>query len=562
MKHCPECNKNYADPTLSFCLNDGAPLIFGSAVDEPATAVLSGDPLAEAATRALSPETADARPEITSPARHENAGKPYERSLIAVGIVLLLAFGAVAGYRYFVVVVPEQVRSIAVMPFVNEGQNPDLEFLSDGMTETLMNSLSQLPGLNVKARGSAFRYKSKETDAQTIGKELDVQAILNGRLVKRGDDLTLFLEMVDTGTGNRTWGEQYTEPISNLIALQNRIARDVSQKLSVKLSGADQKRLGKNYTENAEAYQLFLQGRYFLNKRTSESFRVAIPFFERALANDPNYALAYTGLADSYTLLAIYPGGAPPTEALPKAKEAALKSLSLDSELAEAHASLGQALDAGYDFAGSESAFKRAIELNPNYASAHQWYAELLTELGRTDEALASIERARNLDPMSLIINRIKGRDLIFSGKVDEGIEQLKWTATLDPGFPSAHRDLFDAYQIKGNYAEAVEEFAKATELSGDKSTAALARESFAQGGWKGFLQALTDKSPRPSVLNHVRTSLFYVALGNKNAAINELNAGWEERTTQLRELKADPRFDPLRDDPRFRELYRKVGLP
>ena len=561
MKHCPECNKNYADLTLSFCLNDGTPLIYGEAVAEPATAILhdTGTP-GEAPTRAQIHTTTGADDDDV---HRESAGSNGVGRLLIIAVLFALSvIAGFAGYWYFKSTGAGPINSIAVMPFVNDGQNPELEYLSDGMTETLMNSLSQLPGLSVKARSSVFRYKGKDTDAQTIGKDLGVQALLNGRVVKRGDALTLFLELVDTNTGDRVWGEQYTEPIANLIDLQNDIARDVSQKLSLKLSGADQKKLGKNSTENAEAYQLFLQGRYFLNKRTPEAFRQAIPFFEQALAIDPNYALAHTGLADSYALLAIYQGGSPPKETLPKAREAAQKALSLDSELAEAHASLGQILDASFDFIGAEKSFQRAIELNPNYASAHQWYAELLAEVGRYDEALAKIQRALDLDPVSLIINRIKGRILIFAGKVDEGIEQAKWTATLDPNFPAVHRDLAMAHEIKGNYAESVEEFAKAMELTGDKSNAVRARESYSRGGWNGFLRAVTDESHRSPLLTPVNMSLLHIALGNKDAAIKELNRAYDERTTNLRELKADPRFDTIRDDPRFQELYRKIGIP
>lgn len=565
MKHCPECNKNYADPTLSFCLQDGAPLIFGPAIEEPETALLSetsgrrddltealGNPTEQAnVSRGLAKETLPGL-------GHRN--RNLTMGAIAIAIVFVCAF---VGYRYLAAAGSQQISSIAVMPFVNDSQNPELEYLTDGMTETLMNSLSQLNGLNVKARSSVFRYKGKEADVQTIGKELGVQAILNGRVVKRGENLTLFLELVDASTGNRTWGEQYTEPVTNLISLQNHIAKDVSQKLSIKMSGTDQKKLGKNYTANAEAYQLYLQGRFFLNKRTPEAFRNAIPLFEQAIAMDPNYALAITGLSDSYALLANYPGGLPPKEAMPKAKDAALKALELDNELAEAHESLAHVLDQHeFNWAAAEGEYKRAIALNPNLASAHQWYSELLTALGRHDEALAETQRAIDLDPLSLIINLVKGRNLLLAGRVDDAIDQLKRAIALDPSFPAVHAVLADAYQIKGSYAESVEEFARQAELAGERDTAELARQAFAKGGWNGYLKAMTDPSHRSQFLEPFTRSIFYGALGDRDAMIRELQTAYEDRNGSMSFIKVDPRFSSVREDPRFKELYAKVGLP
>jgi TolB-like protein/Flp pilus assembly protein TadD len=563
MKQCPKCSRTYTDETLNFCLDDGEWLVGHG---EPATAILhSTDAQGDLPTRAQTTTDAETEQKASlGEATPRRGGDKLDRQLfMVVGLLAIVALGGFAGYRYFNSAGSGQISSMAVMPFVNDDQNPDLEYLSDGMTETLMNSLSQLPGLSVKARSSVFRYKGKETDAQTIGKELGVQAILNGRVVKRFDNLTLFLELVDTNSGNRLWGGQYTEPTANLIALQNHVARDVSEKLRVKLSGADQKKLAKNYTENAEAYQLYLQGRYFLNKRTPEAFRQAIPFFERALATDPNYALAFTGLSDSYALLGIYGGGLPPNEAMPKAKESALKALALDAELAEAHESLAHVLsDYDFDFAGAEREYKRAIELNPNIASAHQWYGEMLTELGRFEEGMAEIQRALDLDPLSLIVNRVKGRNLVFAGKLDQGIDQLKRTISLDGGLPGPHGDLAIAYQIKGDHAESVEELARQMDLLGDKINAALARESFSKGGWRGFLLAMTDKSHRSPAINSFDLGNFYIALGEKDAAINALGKAYDESTSDLRSLTVDPRFEPIRNDPRFQELYRKVGLP
>ncbi len=307
------------------------------------------------------------------------ASNPTKKYLAAGLLTLILAVGGFFGYKYFSPT-NKQIESIAVMPFVNESGNVDVEYLSDGMTETLISSLSQIPKLNVKARSSVFRYKGKETDAPTIGKELNVQAILNGRVVLRGDDLVLYLELVDTQTGNRIWGDQYNKKLTNLVSLQNEIARDVSLKLKTKLSGADEQRLAKNYTANAEAYRLYLLGRFHWSKRTESDFRKAIEYFQQAIIADPNYALAYALLADTYMMLsASQYGGEPPLEAIPKARETALKALSLDDQLAEAHTALGFILAQSYDHPGAEREYKKALELDPNDATAHQRYGYLLT---------------------------------------------------------------------------------------------------------------------------------------------------------------------------------------
>jgi len=477
-------------------------------------------------------------------------GKP-NKSFLAIGLAVLLIASIGFGY-WFYSLSTKQIESIAVMPFVNESGNADVEYLSDGMTESLISSLSQLPKLNVKARSSVFRYKGKETDAQTIGRELNVQAILNGRVVQRGDELVLYLELVDATTGNRIWGDQYNKKLVNLVSLQTEIARDVSEKLRVRLSGADEQRLAKNYTENTEAYQLYLRGRFYWNKNTPENSQKAIELFTQAIAIDPNYALAYAGIADAYPLLSF------PT----KAKEAALKALSLDNNLAEAHSAFGRILlDYDYDFAAAEREFKTAIELNPNYPTVHHRYGILLSFLGRHEEAFAEYRRALELDPLSLIINGAYGNRLIFARRYDEAIAQLKKTLELDANFLAAHLSLDLVYQLKGNYAESIEERAKVSELLGNPQEAGQIRESFAKGGWEGFLRYSTGDR-RPAKQPAYATATFHAALGEKDKAFAELNKSYENREPLMIVLKVDPRLDPLRSDPRFQELLRKVGFP
>ena len=348
-----------------------------------------------------------------------------------------------------------------MLPFVNASGNSDIEYLSDGLTESLITSLSQLPRLSVKARSTVFHYKGKDVTPQQVGSELSVQAVLNGRVVQRGDQLTLSLELVDARTGNQIWGEQYNRKTADLVSLQSEIARDVSSKLQLKLSGADEQKLTKNYPVNAEAYQLYLRGRFYWNKRTPTDFKKSIEYFQQAIAVDPNYALAYAGLADGYALLSAF-GVIPPHEGTPKAREFALKALSLDNSLGEPHATLALKLqDYDFDFAGAEREFKLSIALNPNYATAHQWYGELLGRLGRFEEAFAEFRRALEIDPLSLPVNWHYGRSLYVARKYDESLAQLKKTLELDANFPGVHGTLAQVYQAKGNYAESVEEYAK-----------------------------------------------------------------------------------------------------
>ncbi len=492
--------------------------------------------------------------------------KQHKRGFLAVLSILLLATIGL-GYWFYSnrSANTKQIESIAVMPFVNESGNADTEYLSDGMTETLISSLSQLPNLNVKARSSVFRYKGKEANTQTIGKELNVQAILNGRVVQRGQDLTLYVELVDVATENILWKENYNKPMSNLISLQTEIARDVSQKLKTKLSGADEQKLAKNYTENTEAYQLYLKGRFYWNKRSPDGLRKAVEYFKQAITLDPNYALAYTGLADSYSLLPVFDSKATRRETMPLAKEAALKALSLNDNLAEAHVSLAPVLsDYDGDWTGAEQHFKRALELNPNYPTAHQWYGEMLVREGRFDEGLAETRRALELDPFSLITNLVLGINLNAARRNDEAIIQIQKTLELDPNFADANEFLFEAYANKGMYAEAVAAYSKQKTLDGElPSEIEATRDAFAKSGWNGFLRHVINylESP-PNQGDGVDLASFYARLGNKDKALAWLEKAYEARSEGLTFLKVDARFDNLRDDPRFKDLLKRMNLP
>ena len=567
MKRCPTCNRIEMDAALGFCRVDGSPLVtdslhrrdeagtakFGTSSTEIETSLLPHSTNADF-SRATGPTTVLATP----PTENRSAHSKRRHILIPIMIGVVIATAVIVSY-FFTRKTNAAIQSIAVMPFVNAGSNPDVEYLSDGMTETLINTLSQLPDLSVKARSSVFRYKGKEVDPQTVGNELNVQAIVNGRVVQRGEDLTVYLSLVDTRTGNQLWGDQYTSRQNDLPTLQTTVGRDVATKLKTKLSGTDEQKVARSYTRSGEAYQLYLQGRFFANKRTPQTIQKAIQFYESAIEKDPNYALGYAGLSDAYSLLAYY-GAAPAPQALSKAREAAVRSLSLDDNLAEAHNALGFVLTVSdYEYAAAEREYKRAIELDPNYTTAHHNFGVMLVRTGRAEEGMAELRRALELEPFSIVVNRLYGECLLFLRRYDEGLAQLQKTAEMDPTFPTTHFALSVAYRLMGKHAESVESFAKFQELFDRPKTAALARTSFATGGWQGFLREMTSKRP-DGVLSYTLATMF-VELGEKDKAFAELEKAFDNREYQMRFLKIDPSLDALRDDPRFKDLARRAKL-
>jgi eukaryotic-like serine/threonine-protein kinase len=481
----------------------------------------------------------------------------HHRLSAALVLIILLTTIGLGVWRFSRFSARKQIESIAVLPFVNESGNSDVEYLSDGMTETLINSLAQLPNLAVKARSSVFHYKGKETDAKTIGKELNVQAVLNGRVVQRGQDLTLYLELVDTQTGNRIWGDQYNRKQSELISLQSEIARKVSERLKTELSSADEQKLAKNHTANPEAYQLYLKGLFYLNKRTTADVQKAVEYFQHSVAVDPDYALGYAELANACLMYRGY-RIEQRSEVTLKAKDAVLKALSLDPRLGEAHAALGLILF-GEDLAGAEREYQRAIELNPNYATTYLYYHFVFIARRDWEAALAMQRRGLEIEPFSLIINREYGTTFFWARRYDEAIVQLNKTVELDPSFPSAHYILAITYQMKGDYAKSVEEHSKYQELNGEPQKAALLRESFSKGGWQGFLRTITDERHQID-LSWDDLTAYYAALGDKQRAFALLNKRVDEGLNP-RQASFDPRLDSLRDDPRFDEMLKRSGL-
>jgi serine/threonine protein kinase/tetratricopeptide (TPR) repeat protein len=481
---------------------------------------------------------------------------------IAVLVVLVVVIAATVGGVIYLRArnTNSAIQSIAVMPFVNEGGNSDLEYLTDGMTETLMSSLSQIPNLNVKARSLVFRYKNKDTNPQTIGRDLNVQALLNGRVVQRGADLMLYLELVDATTGNLIWSDQYTRKQADLVSLQSDIARDVSRKLKIRLSGTDEVKLTKNYTENSEAYRLYLQGRYLANKRTPKDTLKAIECFKQAIAIDPNYAVAYWGLGTGYSYLTIY-GDAPAAEMLPRARQFALKALELDNTLAEPHIFLGiVAFLQDHDLATWERESKLALELNPNSTDAHRLNGFRLTFLGKSEEAIAELKRALEIEPLSAAGNVNYAWTLFYAGRIDEGEAQAKRSVELFPDFWLAHSFLATIYKNRQNYAMTVEELARSKELRDEGEAAKLIRDSFGKGGWPMVLTTVTTQPARMK-LSPYNLAVFYVEAGDKDRAFAALNEAVDKCDQFIGFIKVDPDMQPLHGDPRFQPLLKRIGF-
>ncbi|HET9917769.1 MAG TPA: protein kinase [Candidatus Binatia bacterium] len=524
----------------------------------------SANEAAEAQTLMLQQTTAAAPEAVATAAgsaRPTMPDKPKAQRWWLAGLLSLLVLaGGFFGYRYFTANKP--IESIAVMPFVNESGNPEVEYLTDGMTETLINSLSQLPNLSVKARSSVFRYKGREVDAKVIATELNVQAILTGRVVQRGDQVMLNLELIDAQTETTLWGNKYERKSSDLVNLQSEIARDVSSKLKAKLSGAEAAKVERTYTANTEAYQLYLKGKFYWNKRTGEALRQAAEFYNQAVEKDPNYALAYSGLAETYVLFSSY-DVAPANDSMPQAKAAALRALEVDEQLAEAHTALGFYLsNYEWDRDDSEKEYRRAIELKPNYATAHHWLGADLSNVKRFDESLVELKRAEELDPLSRIIGTNLGDTLVYARRYDEAIAQYKRTLVRDPNFAYAHRALGWAYGSKGMYQEAVAETRIAIEL--DRTGQGYLGLWLAKSGKHEEAVKLLDELKKEAARNYVQSytfALIYIGLGDKEEALNHLEKHMTSRAETASTYAVAPELDDLRSEPRFKAMLKQMNL-
>ena len=479
--------------------------------------------------------------------------------VVAAVVVVVLALVAGTGWYLRARNTETAIESIAVLPFENQNGNADTEYMSDGLTDSIINSLTQLPNMKVIARSSVFRYKGKPTDPLHAASELGVRAVLTGRILQRGDNLTISTELTDARDNKQIWGEQYERKVSDLLSIQREIAQQITSNLSLKLSSAERGQATKTYTDNAGAYDLYLKGRFYWNKRTEEGIAKSIEYYNKALELDPNYALAYSGLADSWFTSGWY-RFKPPADAYPRSKAAANKAVEIDPNLAEAHVTLAMVKGVfEWDWAGAENEFKLAIQLNPRYATAHHRYSLFLPILGRLDEAVAEAKKAQELDPLSLIINENVGDILSLARRYDEAEQQLLKTIELDPNFEVAHQTLANVYESKGMYEKSLEQafWNEPNELARQKKIYAQYGQ---QGIWREMLQYLLDRAKSGEVRPFWIAGV-YARLGDKDKCFEWLDKALEERSVVFTYLIADDRFDNIRSDPRYTALLQRIGL-
>jgi serine/threonine-protein kinase len=452
---------------------------------------------------------------------------------------------------------------MAVLPFQNGSGDEGLDYLSDGLSESLIDKLSKLPQLKVIARSSSFKYRDANIDVQEIAKKLGVQAIVMGRVNRHGDNLNLRVEMVDAGENRQLWSEQYNRRAADLLSIQQDIAHTVSEKLRLKLSGAQEQQLEKRETINPQAYELVLKGNLFFNKGEPENLKKAAVYYQQAIAVDPNYALAYAHLSFSYFLL-MNVSTDDPKELLQKAEEAVRKALELDENLPNAHFMLANLHVLAWEWAAAESEFKRAIELNPNLGDAHSQYSQYLSYIERYDEAIAEAKRGRELDPLSVLANINVAAVFYTARRYDEAIETLQKTLELDSNSFIAYLFLGYAYAGKGMHREAINSFQKVIDLGDESSSTQIyLAAAYVQAGEREKAQAILIKLRRgKEYVSAGELAILHAALGDKEAALTSLEKAYVEHDYQLQFLKVDRGFDPLRSDPRFQELIRRMNFP
>lgn len=518
MKSCPKCQNVYPE-NQNFCRIDGTVLFS----DSTPTGILSTGKL-----KAPQSPTSTAKP-----------GKRQSKST--------------------------SIASIAVLPFINQTADATNEYLSDGFSDSIINSLSQIPKLRVMARGTVFRFKGQTIDLQEVGRHLGVRAVLTGRIAQQGDSLIINTELMDVVDGAQIWGERYNRQLTDIFEVQEEIAAEISHKLRLKLTSADKKRLNKRYTENFDAYQLYLKGRYYwLNTRTEAGIKRSIEHFNQAIKVDPAYALAYAGLSDSYVVLGIS-YIVPATDILPQAKAAAIAALAIDDSLAEAHASLSIIkLFIEWDWSGYERESKRALALNPNYATAYYEYAQYLTAMGQFDEAIRAAKRARELDPLALDINTIVGWSYYFARNYDAAIRELRKVVQIDAEYFQAHRRLGIALLQRKEYEEGVAAIQKARLLAGD-SVEELAYLGYAHAvsGQLAEAKRIISELKLESQTRYISPylmALIYVGLDEQDQAFEWLEKAYEARAVNLIWLNVEPIFDSLRLDSRYLSLLQRIG--
>jgi serine/threonine protein kinase/tetratricopeptide (TPR) repeat protein len=503
---------------------------------------------------------------IAWPAPTRSVSFLRQHAVFALAMLLVLVTGVAFGLsRMRSSTGAATIESLAILPLDNVEGSSDIDYLSDGITESLINDLAKLPDLKVMSQNSVFRYKGRQTDAASVGSALHVQAVLTGRVVQRGEKVSVGVELVKARDGSRLWGEQYIRPLTELLALQQEVTRDVSRKLRSRISSADAARLAKSSVTNQEAYRDYLKGRYYVRKATRPEIDTGIAYFRQAIDIDPSYALAYVGLADAYRVLAIA-GETPATEELPKAKAAAEKAVAIDDTLAEGHAILGFVIF-WYDWkwGDAEGECKHAVDLDPNSADAHEAYAHVLSYTGRHAEALAEIRRAADLDPLNVRTGALEGAFLINAGRADEASAKLEKTLELEPNYWFARQYAASAFIERGMFAEAVAEARRAKQLSGvsTRPTAFLGyalarsgRQAEARSELDGLLRLSKERYVSP-----YNIAMIYHGLGQREETLAWLERGYREREPRMVFLESEPKWNSLRGDPRFPDLLRRIGF-
>jgi serine/threonine protein kinase/tetratricopeptide (TPR) repeat protein len=541
---------------------------FDTTVPPPASSATALSTDGDSTVQSTAARSASIAPTVSS-AEYLVSGIGKHKFIIAAGLAILLVLISAAGFwfvknRGSAGGGTEVINSIAVLPFQNKSADADTDYLSDGLAESLIFRLSQLPGLKVSPTSSVMRYKGKDTDVVKIASELGVDAVMTGRLTKRGDNLNITVELVDTKNNKSLWGEQYERKMSELLATQREIAATIAQKLQLKLAGSESKRITKKYTNNNDAYQLYLKGRFYFARRSDADIRRSIDLFQQAINLDPNFALAYVGIGESWAVMPSYPY-MESKDAMPLAKAAIAKALEIDPDVSEAHTVAGMiAATYDWDWAKSESEFKRSLELDPNLAITHYRYAwTYLSPMGRHDEAIAEMSRAMELEPLSLVQGANFAGVYIYARQYDRALDQARKTYDMDTTLITGQNWMCHALDVNGKYAESLAISEKVSQTNG-LLYAALGY-AYAKSGRPQEAEAVLDRLneiEKTKTVSHYWEAITYAALGEKDKAFAELEKAYQARDWFLQRLKVDPFLDPLRDDRRFGDLVKRIGLP
>ena len=505
---------------------------------------------------------------IESP-QASSAFKTPVRWKLAVGLTCAIAAALLLGLnvgnlrtRIFANSGPPEIRSIAVLPLENLSKDPGQDYFSDGITDALTTNLAQISSLRVISRTSAMQFRGNKQTLPQIGRDLNVDAIVEGTVARAENRVRITAQLVEASSDRHLWARSYERDLTDVLALQDEVARDIAEEIRIKLTPKERTLLTRVHAIDPEALDDYLRGRFWWSKRTAEGEWKGLDYFQKAVAKDPSYALGYAGVADSYVVLGHH-GRLPPKEALPKAKEAAMKALEIDPTLAEAHTSLAIVMLAyDWNWSGAEREFKQAIVLNPNYPTAHHWYAHYLVPMGRLEEAVRELERARELDPFSPPINDFLGMTLYFARRYDDAIRQFRRAVEMHPETAELHDQIADVFEQQNRLADAFAERQQAVRLSGDPQTAATLEEAYKRSGYAGYLQQRVHLLEHSNPVPHLYLAHLYAVLNDQTHAIQYLERAYDERNPWLLNVQVDPAMDFLRSSSRFQDLVRRIGLP